>query len=179
MEVAVAEHVVFADAFEGEAEALGDGAGAGVGDVGGDFDAVEFPVVEGLIEEASDAAGDEALAFVAVVEPVAEGGSAVGPVDAVVAEDAGELVIDEQGVLAAVVLGGAGDGEFHEGAGVGDLHGVGHPGEPGSQAVAVGDGQGVEGLGVGQFEGSDAGAGGEGVGVHGGQRRWARARPER
>ena len=83
------------DALEGVVEAFGDSAAAEVDRGAANFDAAQAVVVETEGGELAHGGGHEAAIGGGGVEPVADGGVAVGEVEVVEADGAGDLAVVE------------------------------------------------------------------------------------
>jgi hypothetical protein len=82
-----------------EGQPIGQLATSGVGKRGADFDPVQLPGREGEVAGNPDSLGDRAAALASLVDPVADGGRAVDPIDPMEADDAGEGRSVEDGEL--------------------------------------------------------------------------------
>ena len=123
--------------------AFGDGAASPVADGAFDLDAVELQLAEGVVDEGAAGARHDAAALERGAEPVADLGLAVGPVEAVEADLAGDAVaVDDLGRVALVVrelAAGAG----HELFGVFEREVFGHPRQPLAEVFGVALDEGV------------------------------------
>src|SRR2546423_6440926 len=86
VEAAGNPHRLAQHALGGEAEALGERAAASVLDVQANLDAVQPPLGEGVIDDRVHGLGHRARALRSLIQPVADTGRPVGPVDAVEAD---------------------------------------------------------------------------------------------
>src|ERR1039458_5839333 len=82
------------DAFAREPEPLGDGAASRVRDATVDGHAVQAQIVEEVVQEALAAARDGALSPMALLDPVADAATPVGPVDGMAANGTREGTVN-------------------------------------------------------------------------------------
>src|ERR1017187_4549635 len=140
------------DAFAGEPQALGNGATARVQDAALDGHPVQAQIVEQVVQQALAATRDDALTPVALLDPVADVAIAVGPVDWVAADRAGESAVDPE---AALWPAAAGEllAHLHDEVPqvVGRRREI-HPRQPLAQVSAIAFHHGEDRLGIGDFE---------------------------
>jgi hypothetical protein len=102
VEEAVIEPLGFAgDAFALKTEALGNGAASVIAGGAADLHAVQAQIEEEVVEQRRRAARDYALALTIRVQPVADAGAAVFPIDWVAANGADERAIQPDARLRA------------------------------------------------------------------------------